>query len=148
MWLQKQTHTPGQSHVMMKVHIRSCIYRTPETRREKQGTEAPSQPSERISVSNTVIWELWFPLQRDHKCLWLKPPCLRCFVSEALKWASLVTRSVKNPPAMQETCVPSLGLEDPLQEGMATHSCILAWETSCRTLAQYSPRGCKASDIT
>ena len=35
---------------------------------------------------------------------------------------------VKNPPAMQETPVPSLGQEDPLEKGMATHSSILAWE--------------------
>ena len=34
---------------------------------------------------------------------------------------------VKNPPAMQETWVRSLGWEDPLEKGMATHSCILAW---------------------
>ena len=33
----------------------------------------------------------------------------------------------KNPPAMQETQVPSLGWEDPLEEGLATHSHILAW---------------------
>ena len=35
---------------------------------------------------------------------------------------------VKTPPVMQETGVPSLGWEDPLEEGMATHSSILAWE--------------------
>ena len=34
---------------------------------------------------------------------------------------------VKNPPAMQETLVQSLGQEDPLEKGMATHSSILAW---------------------
>ena len=34
---------------------------------------------------------------------------------------------VKNLPAMQETGVPSLGGEDPLEKGMATHSRILAW---------------------
>jgi hypothetical protein len=34
---------------------------------------------------------------------------------------------VKNPPAMQETWVRSLGREDPLEEGMATHSSIVAW---------------------
>ena len=34
---------------------------------------------------------------------------------------------VKNPPAMQETGVLSLGGEDPLEEGMATHSSVLAW---------------------
>ena len=41
--------------------------------------------------------------------------------------ASLVAQTVKNPPAMQETWGPSLGWEDPLEEGMATHSSILAW---------------------
>jgi len=34
---------------------------------------------------------------------------------------------VKNPPVMQETRVQSLGWEDPLEKGMATHSSILAW---------------------
>ena len=34
---------------------------------------------------------------------------------------------VKNPPAMQENRVPSLGWEDPLEKGMAVHSSILAW---------------------
>ena len=34
---------------------------------------------------------------------------------------------VKNPPAMQETLVQSLGWEDPLEKGKATHSSILAW---------------------
>ena len=34
---------------------------------------------------------------------------------------------VKNPPAVQETWIRSLGWEDPLEEGMATHSSILAW---------------------
>ena len=41
-------------------------------------------------------------------------------------WASLVAQLVKNPPAMWETWVQSLGWEDPLEEGKATHSSILA----------------------
>ena len=41
-------------------------------------------------------------------------------------WASLVARMVKNPPAMQETWIWSLGWEDPLEEGMASHPSILA----------------------
>ena len=41
--------------------------------------------------------------------------------------ASLVAQTVKNLPAMQETCVQSLDREDPLEKGMATHSSILAW---------------------
>ena len=43
--------------------------------------------------------------------------------------ASLVAQLVKNPPAMRETWVRSLDWEDPLEEGMATHSSILAWRT-------------------
>ena len=42
-------------------------------------------------------------------------------------WASLVAQLVKNPPSMQETRVQSLGWEDPLEKGKATHSGILAW---------------------
>ena len=58
-----------------------------------------------------------------------------------LKWLSIYTQSfiysyraspvaqmVKNPPAMQETQVRSLGQEDPLEKGMATHYSILAWK--------------------
>ena len=41
--------------------------------------------------------------------------------------ASLMTQTVKNPPAMQETWVQSLSWKDPLEEGMATHFSILAW---------------------
>ena len=41
-------------------------------------------------------------------------------------WASLVAQTVKNPPAMQENWVRSLGWEDPLEEGIATHSSVLA----------------------
>ena len=42
-------------------------------------------------------------------------------------WASLVVQMVKNPPAVQETQVQSLGREGPLEKGMPTHSSILAW---------------------
>jgi len=41
--------------------------------------------------------------------------------------ASLVAQMVKNLPELQETQVQSLGQEDPLEKGMATHSSILAW---------------------
>ena len=42
---------------------------------------------------------------------------------------SLVAQMVKNPPAMEETWVQSLGWEDPLEEDTATHSRILAWRS-------------------
>ena len=44
--------------------------------------------------------------------------------------ASLVTHMVKNLPAVLETWIQSLGWEDPLEKGMATHSSILAWRIS------------------
>ena len=57
-------------------------------------------------------------------------------------WASLVAQmvTVKNLPAMQEARVQSLCWEDPLEEGMATYSSILAWRESHgqRSLAGYS----------
>ena len=49
-------------------------------------------------------------------------------LSSVVKGASLVAQLVKNLPAMRETRVPSLGWEDPLKNGMATHSSILAWK--------------------
>ena len=52
--------------------------------------------------------------------------------------ASLVAQMVMIPPTMQKTQVQSLGQEDNLEKGMATHSSILA----------YSPRGHKESDMT
>ena len=39
-----------------------------------------------------------------------------------------MAQMVKNSPAMQVTCVQSLGWEDPLEKGMATHSSIIVWE--------------------
>ena len=48
--------------------------------------------------------------------------------------ASLVAHLVKNLPAMQETWVRSLGWDDPLEKGTATHSSILAWRTPWTTV--------------
>ena len=53
---------------------------------------------------------------------------------------------VKNLSAMRETQVQSLGREDPLEKGRATHSSILAWRW--RSLAGYSPWGRKELDMT
>ena len=53
---------------------------------------------------------------------------------------SLVAQMVKNPPAMWKTWIQSLGWEDPLEEGMATHSSILTWRIP---MASYSLLGGK-----
>ena len=64
-------------------------------------------------------------------------------------WASLVAQLAKNPPTMQETWVPFLGWEDPLEKGMATHSSILAWRIPMNRGAwQATVRGAAESDVT
>ena len=65
------------------------------------------------------------------------------------QFASLVVQTVKNPPAMREMWVRSQGWEDPLEEGMATHSSILAWRIPwTEILVGYSPWSRKESDMT
>ena len=60
-----------------------------------------------------------------------------------------MAQTVKNLSVMRETQVRSLSWEDPLEEGMAIHSSILAWETPrTGSLEGYSPWGCKESDTT
>ena len=59
-------------------------------------------------------------------------------------WASLVAQLAKNLPAMWETWVQSLGWEDPLEKGKATHASFLAWRIPWTD----SPRGRKVSDTT
>src|SRR5574340_1312923 len=49
-------------------------------------------------------------------------------------WASLVAQLVKNMPAMPETWVRSLGWEDPLENGKATHPSILTWRITWTTV--------------
>ena len=58
--------------------------------------------------------------------------------------------SVKNLPAMRETWVQSLGVEDPLEEGMATHSQYSCLENPHgeKSLVGYSPWGCKETATT
>ena len=62
---------------------------------------------------------------------------------------SLVSQMVKNLPALQETQVLSLGGEDPLEEGMATHSSILAWRIPwTEEPGGLQSMGSKESDMT
>ena len=56
---------------------------------------------------------------------------------------------IKNMPEMQETWVGSLGRQDPLEKGMATHSSILAWRISqTEESGGLQSKGCKGSDMT
>ena len=69
-------------------------------------------------------------------------------IRTTLGTASLVARMAKNPPAMQETWVPPLGQEDPLEEGMATYSSILAWRIPwTEEPGRVRPWGCKETRL-
>ena len=64
-------------------------------------------------------------------------------------WASLVAQTVKNLPAMREAWARYLGLEGPLEEGMATHSSIPAWRITMDRGAQWATvHGVAKSDTT
>ena len=59
-------------------------------------------------------------------------------------WASMVAQMVKSLPAMWETKIRFLSWEDPLEEGMATHSSILAW----RVQWTEEPGGLQSTGVT
>ena len=62
--------------------------------------------------------------------------------------ASLVAQTVKNPPAMWEPWVCSLGWEHPLEDGTATHTSILAWKIPMDRGTCQGPWGRKELDMT
>ena len=99
-----------------------------------------------IFSSCTALWQLMYyqwTSEIAESCLPLWYPyiyslclCLYfCFANKftyTIFWPSLVAQAVKNLPAMRETWVPSLGWKYPLEEGMTTHSSILARKTPWR----------------
>ena len=70
---------------------------------------------------------------------------VRFIFQQCCLWASLVAQLVKNPPAMKETWVRSLGWEYTLERGTAIYFSILAWRIPWTV---YSPRGRKELDTT
>ena len=103
------------------------------------------------------MWHLWRAIKcsvgEESTCNAGDPgstPGLERYVGEGIGYplpycASLVAQMVKNQPVMQETWVWSLGWEDPLEKGKATHSSILAWKIPWTV---YSPCGRKELDTT
>ena len=74
-----------------------------------------------VSCLASMSW-IWYSVERGNHCRSdEKQPSTPVFLGFP------GDSGVKNPPARQETLVQSLGWEDPLEEGMATHSSILAW---------------------
>ena len=76
-----------------------------------------------LNAPFTCPWDTIGPSTSSRLTWW------QIFTSYCFLWASLVAQMVKNLPAIQETWVQYLGWEDPLEEGMATHSSLLAWRS-------------------
>ena len=74
--------------------------------------------------------------------------CVKIFFYLEGRGASLAAQLVKNPLAMQETQVQFLGLEDPLEKEMATHSSILAWKIPWTEEPGQVSMGSQESDMT
>ena len=73
-----------------------------------------------------LVFQPLFLRYRNFKNLGM--PSVGKYIPQGVRiWASLLTQSVKNLPAMQETWAQFLSWEDPLEKGMITHSSILAW---------------------
>ena len=83
----------------------------------------------------SAVWTLGWEPSQPRPVSWIaKPPDNRSVLFEQLRLWSFVmqlplwlVQLVKNPPPMPKTWVRSLGCEDPLKKGKATHSTILAW---------------------
>ena len=87
--------------------------------------------------------------KKRHKICHSMQTCYYIEKTLRTQWASLVAQMVKNPPAIWKTQVQSLGQENLLEKGMATHSNILAWRISwAEEPVSYSPWGHKESDTT
>ena len=88
----------------------------------------------KVSPEVCRLWNPWFNTQPFFQSLNFTQFLLLLNICTSLNtWASLVAQLVKNPPAMQETWVQSLGWEDPLEKGKATVSAAKLLQ-SCLTL--------------
>ena len=92
------SHLCLHPHMMLSLYVCLCV-------------QISSFNKDTVLLDNDFILT-WLPLQRPYF---------------QIRSRSLVAQLVKNLPAMQETWVRSLGWEDPLEKGTATHSSILAW---------------------
>ena len=98
-----------------------------ERKRNKEAKSLCLHPDRWFMSAFVETWTLLATQQAFVKCncLEVKTTTIRQLLPQI--WASLVAETVKNPPAMWETWVQSLDGEDPLEEGKASHSSILAW---------------------
>ena len=102
-WVSTLALEIGPPYHFSRVHVYALI---PDNSVGKESTCNSGDPSLIPGLGRSTGQGIGYPLQYS--------------------WASLVAQLVKNPPAMQETWVRSLGWEDTLEKGKATHSSIVA----------------------
>ena len=110
----------------------SAIKNPPAMRETRVGSLGREDPLEKEMATHSNILAL--------RILWTEEPgglqsmgsqrfgndCNNLAWSKSYRWASLMAQMIKNPPAIREMWVRSLGWEDPLKKEMAAHSSILA----------------------
>ena len=89
-----------------------------------------TQTAKNLSHFSISIYQIYKMNQQVYKNEFMKIYKNELVVSMKIRCFPLVAQTVKNPPAMQETWVQSLGLEDFLEKEMATYSSILVWAIS------------------
>ena len=106
-------------------HIQQILYRQLQSEDSGLAASSPRHPElPWVTCEHPLLPLLWKGLVSAL----LGPDAYGgCWFCEGGSGASLVGQTVKNLPSMQETWVQSLGWEDPLEKGKATHSSILAW---------------------
>ena len=103
----KQITSPGWMH---ELKMTSYIFKWLKTTKKKEKKK-----------TRLLLCDMW-KLYEIQVSLSINRILLKCF-----PWASLVAQPAKNPPAVRETWFQSVGGEDPLEKGKATHPSILAW---------------------
>ena len=119
-YIYTYTHTNTHTHTYTQVRQRDIhIYINPESSVGKETACNAGDPGSIPGLGRSAGEGIGYPLHYS--------------------WASLVAQLVKNPPAMQETWLCSLGWEDPLQKGKATRFSILAWRIQSMWLQSQTP---------
>ena len=105
--LSRSTHTVADGRIFFSFMPEYYYMGFPDSSVDKESTCSVGDPGSIPGLERSTGEGTGYPLQYS--------------------WASFVAQLVKNLPAVQETWVQSLGWEDPLEKGKATHSSILAW---------------------
>ena len=118
-------YAPLPPLVWINWHFLTGVFDLFPSFKKNQGCSSSSSSSQLLLHHLFNLWSMFISRQKA----WNFPHYTYLFshLSPIFSWVSLVAQLVKNPHAMCETWVRSLGWEDPLEKEMATHSSTLAW---------------------